>query len=91
MRTRLLRRLASTARRHCLKQKGIIATVYEANTRLGGRCWTNRTSFANGQIAERGGEFIDQAHTATRQLARELGHRLHQGVRVLGLKMGQGL
>jgi Monoamine oxidase len=23
-----------------LKRSGIIATVYEANTRLGGRCWT---------------------------------------------------
>ena len=25
-----------------LKRSGIIATVYEANTRLGGRCWTRR-------------------------------------------------
>ena len=25
-----------------LKQTGITATVYEANTRLGGRCWTRR-------------------------------------------------
>jgi len=65
--------LAGLTAAYRLKQKGIVATVYEANTRLGGRCWTNRTSFANGQIAERGGEFIDQAHTATRQLAQELG------------------
>ncbi|WP_373069427.1 FAD-dependent oxidoreductase [Gemmatimonas sp.] len=65
--------LAGLTAAYRLKQKGIIATVYEANTRLGGRCWINRSSFANGQIAEHGGEFIDQAHTATRQLAQELG------------------
>jgi monoamine oxidase len=56
-----------------LKQAGIRATVYEANTRLGGRCWTNRNDFAGGQIAEHGGELIDQGHTRTRQLAQELG------------------
>lgn len=55
-----------------LRQAGIEATVYEANTRLGGRCWTNRTTFAGGQIAEHGGELIDQGHTRTRQLAQEL-------------------
>ena len=55
-----------------LKQSGIIATVYEANTRLGGRCWTRRSDFAQGQIAEHGGEFIDQGHKAIRHLAQEL-------------------
>ena len=55
-----------------LKQAGIDATVYEANTRLGGRCWTRRGEFAEGQIAEHGGELIDQSHTAIRQLAQEL-------------------
>src|SRR5262245_38536434 len=55
-----------------LKQSGIIATVYEANTRLGGRCWTRRGDFAQGQIAERGGELIDQGHTTIRHLAQEL-------------------
>ena len=56
-----------------LKRSGIIATVYEANTRLGGRCWTRRGDFAQGQIAERGGELIDQGHTTIRHLAQELG------------------
>ena len=32
--------------------------------------------FANGQIAEHGGELIDQSHTAMRQLAQELGFTL---------------
>jgi len=52
-----------------LKQAGIAATVYEANTRLGGRCWTRRGDFLEGQIAEHGGELIDQSHTRIRQLA----------------------
>ena len=56
-----------------LKRSGIIATVYEANTRLGGRCWTRRGDFAQGQIAEHGGELIDQGHTTIRHLAQELG------------------
>ena len=56
-----------------LKRRGIIATVYEANTRLGGRCWSRRGDFAHGHIAEHGGELIDQAHTTIRHLAQELG------------------
>jgi monoamine oxidase len=55
-----------------LQQSGINATIYEANSRLGGRCWTRRGDFADGQIAEHGGELIDQGHTAIRQLAQEL-------------------
>ncbi len=55
-----------------LKQAGYIATVYEASSRIGGRCWTIRNVFANGQIAEHGGELIDQGHTQIRQLAQEL-------------------
>jgi monoamine oxidase len=56
-----------------LKRSAIFATVYEANTRLGGRCWTRRADFAHGHVAEHGGELIDQGHTTIRQLAQELG------------------
>jgi len=56
-----------------LKQAGYAATVYEASDRVGGRCWTIRGFFDNGQIAEHGGELIDQGHTAIRSLAKELG------------------
>jgi monoamine oxidase len=56
-----------------LARKGVDVTVYEGNTRIGGRCWTNRTAFDGGQIAEHGGELIDQSHTTIRQLAQELG------------------
>jgi monoamine oxidase len=59
-----------------LQQAGYYATVYEANPeRIGGRCWTIR-SFNDGQIAEHGGELIDQGHTAMRQLTQELGFTL---------------
>jgi monoamine oxidase len=56
-----------------LKQAGYTATVHEAASRVGGRCWTLRGAFRERQIAEHGGELIDQGHTAIRQLAQELG------------------
>jgi monoamine oxidase len=59
-----------------LQRAGYYATVYEAHPdRIGGRCWTIR-SFSDGQLAEHGGELIDQGHTALRQLAQELGFTL---------------
>jgi monoamine oxidase len=56
-----------------LRQAGYQATVYEASDRLGGRCWTRRGDFLEGQTAEHGGELIDQSHTEIRQLSQELG------------------
>jgi monoamine oxidase len=59
-----------------LRQAGLVAQVHEAHPiRVGGRCWTIRDAFP-GQIAEHGGELIDQGHTHIRQLAQELGLRL---------------
>ena len=55
-----------------LKQAGYTAKIYEGSNRLGGRCWSDRTSFADGQIAERGGELIDTNHRTIRQLCQEL-------------------
>jgi monoamine oxidase len=55
-----------------LKQAGYNAQVYEASDRVGGRCWTIRAAFADGQLAEHGGELIDQGHTEVRHLANEL-------------------
>jgi monoamine oxidase len=54
-------------------QAGQAATVYEASDRVGGRSWTLRGAFADGQLVERGGQLIDQGHTALRQLASRLG------------------
>jgi monoamine oxidase len=65
--------LAGLACAYRLQQAGIDAAIYEAADRVGGRCWTIRGAFAEGQIAEHGGEFIDQGHTQIRQLAQQLG------------------
>ncbi|PEQ95428.1 monoamine oxidase [Bacillus sp. AFS006103] len=56
-----------------LKQAGIPATIYEATDRVGGRCWTRRGFFNDGQIVERGGELIDTCHIEIQELAKELG------------------
>jgi monoamine oxidase len=60
-----------------LRQAGYQPSVHEAHaTRVGGRCWSDRSSFAGGQISEHGGELIDQGHTGVRQLAQSLGLQL---------------
>jgi monoamine oxidase len=56
-----------------LRHAGVAATVYEAADRIGGRCWTIRGAFGEGQIAEHGGELIDSGHLAVKHLAQELG------------------
>jgi monoamine oxidase len=48
------------------------ATVIEGSTRIGGRCWSGRGLFDDGQIIEHGGELIDTGHAAIRRLARDL-------------------
>jgi len=55
-----------------LKQAGFAAEVHEAAGRVGGRCWTIRDAFQQGQIAEHGGELIDTGHRELRNLAKEL-------------------
>ncbi|WP_433616639.1 FAD-dependent oxidoreductase [Dactylosporangium sp. CA-139114] len=56
-----------------MKKAGYSATVYEASDRLGGRCWSDRGSWAGGQVCEHGGERIDQNHDQIRNLVQELG------------------
>jgi monoamine oxidase len=68
--------LAGLTAAYRLKQAGYSAEIHEASDRVGGRCWTLRDVFADNQIAEHGGELIDQGHTAIRQLAQGLGLRL---------------
>jgi len=65
--------LAGLTAAYRLKQAGYAAQLYEASDRTGGRCWTIRGAFADGQIAEHGGELIDTGHTEMRQLVQELG------------------
>jgi monoamine oxidase len=65
--------LAGLACAYELKQAGQAVTVFEASDRVGGRSWTLRGAFADNQLVERGGQLIDQSHTAIRQLAGRLG------------------
>ena len=68
--------LAGLSAAYALKRAGYATEIHEASTRIGGRCWTLRGAFADGQIGEHGGEFIDQGHPHIRQLAQELGLKL---------------
>ena len=67
--------LAGVAAAYQLRKVGVSAHLYEARDRLGGRCWTAH-GFADGQIGEHGGEFIDTRHVHLRQLVRQLGLEL---------------
>jgi monoamine oxidase len=55
--------LAGLSAADALRQAGYIAELHEASSsRVGGRCWSDRTTWANGQVSEHGGELIDQGH-----------------------------
>jgi monoamine oxidase len=88
--------LAGLTAAYRLQQRGVIADVYEASSRIGGRCWTGRGDFADGQIYEHGGELIDSNHIQLKQLAAELGLTLDnlaqaetQGTEQLGYFFGR--
>jgi monoamine oxidase len=61
--------LAGLTAAYELAKAGVRATVVEGSPRVGGRCWTERAAFADGQVAERGGELIDTTHEAIRAMA----------------------
>ena len=63
-----------------LRANGIDAVLYEAQERLGGRCWSITDFFENGQTAEHGGQYVDSRHTQLRSLAAELGVELDRYV-----------
>ncbi len=66
--------LAGVRAAHWLyKVKGIAATVYEGNTRAGGRCWSLRDYFDDGVVVEHGGQLINTDHNAIRNLVSSLG------------------
>ena len=54
-----------------LRASGADVVVLEARDRVGGRVWSHR--FDDGQVAERGAEFVDADHTEVLDLARQLG------------------
>jgi monoamine oxidase len=61
-----------------LRQHGVLATIYEASDRAGGRCFSLGGAFPGpvdfpGQVVERGGEFIDTEHKTMIGYARQFG------------------
>jgi monoamine oxidase len=56
-----------------LKQAGVGVRVLEAQNRVGGRMFSLRDKFADGQVVELGGELIDTGHVAMQSLAGEFG------------------
>jgi monoamine oxidase len=56
-----------------LRQAGVPVRLFEAQSRVGGRMYSLRDYFADGQVVELGGELIDTDHTTIRGLADELG------------------
>jgi monoamine oxidase len=67
--------LAGVSCAYKLQLNGIHADLYESSDRVGGRCWSART-FAGGQVAEHGGEFVDTRHVQLRRLVASLGLQL---------------
>ena len=55
-----------------LRQAGIPFRIYEAQNRVGGRMYSLRNFFADGQVCELGGELIDTPHERIQTLAQEL-------------------
>lgn len=56
-----------------LKDAGLTSTIYEAQTRMGGRMFSNSRFWDAGQVTEWGGELIDSGHTTIRDLAARFG------------------
>jgi monoamine oxidase len=54
--------MAGLTAAHFLRLAGVRAEVYEASMRIGGRMYTDRTTLANGQLVELGGELVDSDH-----------------------------
>ena len=65
---------ASPAPTGC-SRRGSRSRVFEAQQRVGGRCWSTRT-VVPGLVGEHGGELIDTGHLRIRALAAELGLEL---------------
>ena len=73
--------LAGLSAAHDLTAQGATVTVVEPRSRVGGRVWTIRDGFGEGQHAEAGGDMIDEEHHEMRRLAEEVGLKLTQILR----------
>lgn len=60
-----------------LKKNNVPFTIYEANSRIGGRILTAKNAVAKGCFADLGAEFIDSTHEEILTLSKELGVDLY--------------
>ena len=67
---------AGLAAAYDLSALGADVIVVDARDRVGGRVWTIRDGFAEGQHAEAGGDMIDEAQSEIRDLCKEMGLKL---------------
>jgi monoamine oxidase len=72
--------LAGLSAAYTLRKHGLIAQIYEANNRIGGRIFTAKNYLAQGLTTEFGGEFIDSSHTEMIAFAKEFGLELKDRV-----------
>ena len=61
---------------HRLMQYGWTSKIYEANTRISGRMFSDTSFFSDNRTVEYGGEFISTEHNAIRNLAHQLNLQL---------------
>jgi monoamine oxidase len=66
-----------------LGEAGVAATIYEASDRVGGRQWSMRDRFP-GQVAERGGELVDNLHKTMLGWANRFGLTLENMIKQPG-------
>jgi monoamine oxidase len=67
---------AGLAPAHHQSPRGATVTLVDARDRVGGRVWTIRDGFAEGQHAEGGGDMIDEGQNEIRSLAGQMGLKL---------------
>jgi len=60
---------------YALQRREAEVTVFEARDRIGGRVWTQRDGFAEGQHAEAGADLINGRQSTIRRLVTDLGRR----------------
>jgi monoamine oxidase len=75
--------LAGLTAAYDLYNSGFSPTIYEANSRVGGRQYSLR-GFFPGQVAERGGELIDTGHKTIINFARTFGLHLESYIKQPG-------